>query len=70
MFMSSLFLIFPKKVELFASENNTKFQNNNSIEIHFVNEMFRSLLLSLIVKNANQNNFANNNDLKVLNNDS
>ena len=53
----------------FTSSNKTKLQIDDSIEINFINEMFRNSLFSIIVENANQNDFANNNDLKTLNND-
>ena len=53
----------------FTFSNEIKFQIDDSIEINFINEMFRNSLFSIIVENANQNDFANNNDLKTLNND-
>ena len=52
----------------FTFSNETKFQIDNSIEIIFINEMFDNSLFSIIIENTNQNDFVNNNDLKILNN--
>ena len=68
MFMN-LILIFQKKMRSFTFSKKIEFQIDDSIEINFINEVFRSSLFSIIVENADQDDFANNNDLKILNND-
>ena len=67
--LMNLILIFQKKMRSFTFSNEIEFQIDDSIEINFINEIFRNSLFSIIAENADQNDFANSNDLKILNND-
>ena len=52
-FDESMFMNFQKKMRSFTFSNETKFQIDDSIEINFINEVFRNSLFSIIIENAN-----------------